>query len=137
MDEVPNVLSDDGSHMMNTEIWEEAQQWKSGFSEPVRIATPISDDGDLVELTWDRSYGGTAYIELYPDSMNGVVLAQYGMICPNGQREQRGIGRFQASGIKRELTNIKTFLDQIQRPQPKWSYQPTVEIGRVSSLKFR
>jgi len=122
---------------MNAQFSEAVAEWKEATNEPIRFATPDSEEGEeLIELTWDRAAGDGAYIELFRETGDDVVLVQYGTIAPTGEREQRGTTRLRSSRIKPGLTEIKNQLDGA-RPQLKWAYRPKVEIGNVSSLKLR
>lgn len=119
---------------MNALVSNAVMNWKATAGETIDFATPRSDDGELIELTWDRADGHRAYVELFPDS-GDVVLVQYGTVAPDANRQQCGVTRFRVNDIPHALTKIKRDLDG--PAMSKWSYEPTVEIGYVSSLKFR
>lgn len=119
---------------MNQAVSAAVLNWKATTGQPINFATPSSEDGELIELTWDRAHGDRAYVELFPDS-NDVVLVQYGTVSPDQNREQCGVTRFRLHEIPIGLNKIKSDLEHAVIS--KWSYEPTVEIGYVSSLKFR
>ena len=98
--------------------------------------TPLEDDEEFIELTWQRPAGDFGYILLCPE-YGDVGILQHGTFFSPEQREQRGMERIRCSSdIEKKLTYVKAVLDT-SKPVKPWNYKPAVEIGRVSSLKFR
>ena len=117
---------------MIEEIHKSANQWKQANPE-VEVERLAIEDGELVEITWEREIGGTAYIDLFPEEEDAVI-AQHGTYKTPDQREPCGVTRIRLVELRPNLDRLKHALAAVQ-PRP-WSYQPTVDIGVVSSLKF-
>jgi hypothetical protein len=118
---------------MNEDLLTAVTQWQT--ANRVELATNTTEDGDFIELKWQRPAGDWGYISVVPDNDN-VVIVQHGTFEHPEKRDQRGINRFSSSNIQENLTHLKGVVDTSKESSP-WTYTPRVDIGRVASLKFR
>ena len=113
-------------------LWNAAKKWSAANPE-VSSERIEGEDGQFVELVWTRAFGDFAYIDLFPDEADSVIV-QYGTFYETDRREPCGVTRFVLSEIVPTLDRLKKTIADA-RPR-RWTYRPNVEIGVVSSLKF-
>lgn len=118
---------------MIEKLLEVANRWSSTQPSAVEIQPLKTEEGQLVEITWKRDGGDTAYIDLFPHS-DGFVIVQHGMYATKDRRYPCGVTRVSLPEVARNLDRLKESIAAVV--MPRWTYQPTVEIGVVSSLKF-